>query len=85
MCLGVPGKVVEIQAGDSDLLMGKVNFSGIIKEVCLAYVPDVQIGEYVVVHVGFAISKVDEAEAVEVFDYLRQMNELTELEIPQPE
>ncbi len=85
MCLGVPGKVVEIQTGDTELLMGKVNFSGIIKEVCLAYVPDVQIGEYVVVHVGFAISKVDEAEAMEVFEYLRQMNELAELEIPQPE
>ena len=85
MCLGVPGKVVEIQAGDSEMVMGKVNFAGITKEVCLAYVPDVQVGEYVVVHVGFAISKIDEAEAMQVFEYLRQMDELAELEIPQPE
>ena len=85
MCLGVPGKVVEIQVGDSEMVMGKVNFAGITKEVCLAYVPDVQVGEYVVVHVGFAISKIDEAEAMQVFEYLRQMDELAELEIPQPE
>ena len=85
MCLGVPGKVVEIQENPQGMTMGKVNFSGIVKEVCLAYVPDVQVGEYVIVHVGFAISKVDEEEAMQVFEYLRQMDELAELEIPQPE
>jgi len=85
MCLGVPGKVVEIQENPQGMTMGKVNFAGITKEVCLAYVPDVQIGEYVIVHVGFAISKVDEEEAMQVFEYLKQMDELAELDIPQPE
>ena len=59
--------------------MGKINFGGIVKEVCLAYVPEVNIGDYVLVHVGFALSKVDEAEAQKVFEYLRQMNELGDL------
>ncbi len=85
MCLGVPGKVLQIEAGDIGMPMGKVSFGGITKEVCLAYVPDVQIGEYVLVHVGFAISKIDEEEAAQVFEMLRQMDELAELEIPQPE
>ena len=83
MCLGVPGKVVEISDAPSGVTMGKVNFSGIVKEVCLAYVPEVKPGDYVVVHVGFAISTVDETEAQEVFEFLRQMDELAELEIPQ--
>ncbi len=60
--------------------MGKVNFSGIIKNVSLAYVPEAKVGDYVIVHVGFAISKVDEAEALKVFEYLREMDELRELE-----
>ncbi len=84
MCLGVPGKVIEIEPNSLDMLMGKVSFAGIVKEVCLAYVPDIQIGEYVIVHVGFAISKVDEQEAMEVFRYLKEIEELGELEIPQP-
>jgi len=83
MCLGVPGKVVEINDDPSGVTMGKVDFSGIVKEVCLAYVPEAKLGDYVVVHVGFAISIVDEAEAQEVFEFLRQMDELAELEIPQ--
>ncbi len=83
MCLGVPGKVVEISEDPLGMTMGKVNFSGIVKEVCLAYVPEVRLGDYVVVHVGFAISVVDEAEAQEVFEFLRQMDELAELEIAQ--
>lgn len=85
MCLGVPGKIVEIQENPLGMTMGKVNFSGITKEVCLAYVPEAQIGDYVVVHVGFAISIIDEQEALEVFEYLKQMDELAELDIPQPE
>ncbi|MCG3210237.1 MAG: Hydrogenase maturation factor HybG [Anaerolineae bacterium] len=85
MCLGVPGKIVEIQENPLGMTMGKVNFSGITKEVCLAYVPEAQVGDYVVVHVGFAISIIDEKEAMEVFDYLKQMDELAELDIPQPE
>jgi hydrogenase expression/formation protein HypC len=85
MCLGVPGKVVEIQENPLGMTMGRVDFAGITKDVCLAYVPDVQLGDYVIVHVGFAISKVDEEEAMQVFEYLRQMEELAELEIEQPE
>ncbi|WP_423222939.1 HypC/HybG/HupF family hydrogenase formation chaperone [Candidatus Amarolinea aalborgensis] len=85
MCLGVPGKVTAIEPDPLGMTMGKVNFAGIVKDVCLAYVPDVQIGDYVVVHVGFAISKVDEDEARQVFAYLREMDELGELRIPQPE
>jgi hydrogenase expression/formation protein HypC len=67
------------------MTMGRVDFAGITKEVCLAYVPDVQVGEYVIVHVGFAISKIDEEEAMQVFEYLKQMEELAELEIQQPD
>ena len=68
-------------SGDDPLTrMGKINFSGIIKEASLAYVPEVVIGDYVIVHVGFALSKVDEEEAQKVFEYLKQMGELGELE-----
>ena len=59
--------------------MGKIDFGGIHKEVSLAYVPEAQLGDYVIVHVGFALSRVDEAEAQQVFEYLRQMEELSEL------
>lgn len=79
MCLGIPGKVVETYR-EHDVLMGKVDFSGIFKKVCLEHVPDVQTGEYVLVHVGFALSRIDEAEAARVFEYLEQMNQLDELE-----
>jgi len=85
MCLGVPGKVISIEPNPMGMTMGRVNFSGITKEVCLAYVPEVQVGDYVIVHVGFAISTVDEDEAQEVFRFLEQMDELGELEIPQPQ
>ena len=60
--------------------MGKIDFGGILKEASLAYVPDARVGDYVIVHVGFALSKVDEAEAKKVFEYLKQMGELSELE-----
>ncbi len=80
MCLAVPGKIVSIDATDPVLRCGKVNFGGIIKQINLAYVPEAKIGDYVLVHVGFAISTVDEAEAQEVFEYLRKMGELAELE-----
>lgn len=85
MCLGVPGKIVSIAPDPTGLTMGKISFGGILKEVCLAYVPEAQVGDYVVVHVGFAISRIDESEAAQVFEYLREMNELAELDIPQPE
>ncbi len=85
MCLGVPGKIIEIQPDPNGMTMGKVSFAGIIKDVCLAYTPDVQIDDYVIVHVGFAIGVVDEEEAMQVFKYLEEMEELGELQIPQPD
>lgn len=85
MCLGVPGQVLGIVPGAAGTIMGKVSFAGIVKEVCLSYTPDVKVGDYVVVHVGFAISVVDEAEALQVFAYLEQLGDLAELDIPQPQ
>ncbi len=76
MCLGVPGKILSIEANPLGMTMGKVSFAGIVKDVCLAYVPEAKIGEYVMVHAGFALNTLDEAEANEVFDLLRQMGEL---------
>jgi hydrogenase expression/formation protein HypC len=83
MCLGIPGKVVETYR-EHDVLMGRVDFSGICKRVCLEHVPDVCPGDYVLVHVGFALSRIDEAEAVRVFEFLDTMNQLGELEAPSP-
>ena len=80
MCLAIPGKVVSISGDDPLTRMGRVDFSGVIKQASLAYVPEVQVGDYVIVHVGFALSKVDEAEAQKIFEYLKAMNELGELE-----
>ncbi len=74
MCLAIPGKVVDIDRR-SQPVMGMVSFGGIQKQVCLEWVPDVTIGEYVIVHVGFAISKMDEAEAKETLDLLNSMSE----------
>ena len=85
MCLGVPGKIVQIDENPLGMTMGRVSFGGVLKEVCLAYVPEARVGDYVIVHVGFAISQVDEAEAQEVFKFLAEMEELAELEIPQPD
>ena len=72
MCLGIPGKVVEIN-DEGPLRMARVDFGGVRKEACLAYVPEVQLGDYVIVHVGFAISLVDEAEALKTLEILGQM------------
>ncbi|MDH3404091.1 MAG: HypC/HybG/HupF family hydrogenase formation chaperone [Acidobacteriota bacterium] len=85
MCLGVPGRIVEMEQDALGLNMGKVSFAGITKEVCLAYTPEAEVGDYVVVHVGFAISKIDEEEARKVFAYLEELGELEELAVPQPE
>jgi len=84
MCLGVPGKVIEINEHPTGMTMGRVSFGGIVKEVCLAYTPEAAVGDYVVVHVGFAISQIDEAEAQKVFEFLQEMGELSELDVPQP-
>ena len=75
MCLAIPGKVVEIDASSSPL-MGKVSFGGVKKDVCLELVPEVKVGNYVIVHVGFAISTLDEEEALETLKMIDQMNEL---------
>jgi hydrogenase expression/formation protein HypC len=83
MCLGIPGKVVDTYR-DHDILMGKVDFSGVYKRVCLEHVPEVKPGDYVLVHVGFALSILDEAEAVRVFALLEEMNQLDELKVPPP-
>ena len=80
MCLGIPGKVTEVY-GAEGLQMGMVDFGGVRREVCLAYVADeVEAGDYVIVHVGFAISKVDEEEARRTFKLLEEISELDELE-----
>jgi len=79
MCLGVPGKVVEIAANELGIQMGRVQFGGIQKEVCLAFLPEVAVGNYVIVHAGFAISQVDEAEAARTFELLKEMGDLAEL------
>jgi hydrogenase expression/formation protein HypC len=77
MCLGIPGKVTDIYR-EHDLLMGKVDFGGVKKHVCLEYTPEIAIGEYALVHVGFAISRLDEAEATRIFTMLEEMQELEE-------
>jgi hydrogenase expression/formation protein HypC len=82
MCLGVPGKVIEVERTELGLVRGKVEFGGIVKEVNLSYTPDVEVGEYVVVHVGFSISTLDEGEARQVFRYLEELGALQELETP---
>ena len=84
MCLAVPGKILSIDAVDPLLRSGRVDFAGIVKQINLAYVPEAEIGDYVLVHVGFAISTVDEEEAKQVFEYLRRMDELAELDLTEP-
>jgi len=79
MCLAIPGKIESVSGDDPLTRMGKINFGGILKEASLAYVPEAGVGDYVIVHVGFAISRLDEDEAQKVFEYLREMEELGEL------
>jgi hydrogenase expression/formation protein HypC len=77
MCLGVPGKVVEIYEANNTC-MGKVDFSGIKKDVCLAFLPEIQTGDYVIVHVGFAITQLDESSALETLAMFRELGKLEE-------
>ncbi len=80
MCLGIPGRIVEIK-DDAGLRMGTIDFGGVRRDVCLAYLDeDVQVGDYAIVHVGFAISKVDEDEAKRTFEILKEMSQLDELD-----
>jgi hydrogenase expression/formation protein HypC len=75
MCLGIPGKVIELYETNG-MRMGKVDFGGAIREACLEYLPDIQVGDYTIVHVGFGISQVDEQEAMETMEMLREMEML---------
>jgi hydrogenase expression/formation protein HypC len=82
MCLAIPGKLIEISTDSNGVRMGKANFGGIVKQVCLEYTPEVERGDYVLVHVGFALSKVDEEEAARTYKALEQMQQLGELDTP---
>jgi hydrogenase expression/formation protein HypC len=85
MCLGIPGKVIEIYEVDG-LQMGRIDFGGVVKEACLAYVPEIQVGEYTIIHVGFAISRIDEEEAQRTLEMLTEMEMLAdELEPAAPD
>ena len=79
MCLAIPGRVESIDPSDPNLKMARVRFGGIVKQVSLAYTPEARVGDYVIVHVGFAISRLDEKEAQQVFEYARQIGELEQL------
>ncbi len=82
MCLAVPGEIMAIRTDDALMRMSTVQFGGVTKEVSLAYVPEAEVGDYVIVHVGFAISMIDRGEAMRVFEYLEQMGDLEELQDP---
>ncbi len=84
MCLAIPGKILEIQKDADGVVMGRTNFGGIVKQVCLEYTPDAAVGDYVLVHVGFALGKVDAEEAEKTYELLRAMGQLGELDAPQP-
>lgn len=80
MCLGIPGKVIEIR-DEAGLRMGRVDFGGVRKEACLSYLDDVELGDYVIVHVGFAISRVDEEEALRTLELLGHMGDVVRQEL----
>jgi len=81
MCLAVPGKVIEVQDLQG-IKMGRADFGGIVKRICLEYTPEVEVGDYVMVHVGFALSRVNEEEAARTYNLLEEMNQLAELDVP---
>ena len=83
MCLAIPGKLIEVTEDPQGVRMGKANFGGIVKQVCLEYTPEVNAGDYVLVHVGFALAKVDEEEAARTYQLLEEMAQLAELETPE--
>lgn len=82
MCLGVPGQILRIDESAIGMTMGVVSFGGVTKEICLAYVPEALVGDYVLVHVGFAISKIDEEHANDIWAALEEMGELSGAESP---
>ncbi len=81
MCLAIPGKILDVEEQDG-VMMGRANFGGIVKQVCLQYTPDALPGDYVLVHVGFALNKVDAAEAERTYKVLQDLGQLDELDIP---
>jgi hydrogenase expression/formation protein HypC len=81
MCLGIPGKIIEIYE-TNNVRMGRIDFGGVIKEACLDFLPDIQVGDYTIVHVGFGISQLDEEEALKTLDMLRDLDMLAD-EIPE--
>jgi hydrogenase expression/formation protein HypC len=82
MCLAIPGKLIDITEDANGVRMGRANFGGIVKQVCLEYTPEVNPGDYVLVHVGFALNKVDEEEAERTYKLLQEMDQLQELDVP---
>lgn len=83
MCLAIPGKVIEISQDAQGVRMAKTNFGGIVKQVCLEYTPEIKPGDFVLVHVGFALGKVDEDEAARTYKALEEMEQLAELDVPE--
>jgi hydrogenase expression/formation protein HypC len=80
MCLAIPGEILSVEGADPLLRTGRVSFGGVVKQVSLAYVPEAQVGDYVIVHVGVALQTVDRAEAEKTLAYLREMDELADLD-----
>ncbi|HEY0309388.1 MAG TPA: HypC/HybG/HupF family hydrogenase formation chaperone [Acidobacteriaceae bacterium] len=85
MCLAIPGKVIETYTDGAGMRMARVQFGGVVREACLEYVPETKVGEYVLVHVGFAISTIDEEEAQRTYDALTELDQLGELDVPEVE
>ena len=79
MCLAIPGKILSVE-GEGFARTARVSFGGIVKQASLAYLPEAEVGDYAIVHVGFALSLLDEAEALQTFEYLKRMGELADLE-----
>ena len=84
MCLAVPGRIMTVSGDEPLMRVGRVDFGGIVKEINLAYVPEAAVGDYVLVHVGFAITVIDQAEAARVFEHLREIGELADQETKAP-
>jgi hydrogenase expression/formation protein HypC len=82
VCLAIPGRLIEVSEDAHGVRMGKANFGGIVKQVCLEYTPEANTGDYVLVHVGFALGKVDEDEAARTYKLLEEMEQLAELDVP---
>jgi hydrogenase expression/formation protein HypC len=85
MCLAVPGKVLSIDQSNPDLIMAKVNFSGVMKDICVQWLPEVKEGDYILAHVGMALNILDEEEALETIELIRELGEFNENQQPDNE